>query len=174
MNLTELLDRAYSLGTLFNIPEPDRVHVEAPQQLPDELMALLREHKDELLEILSWPPHDANYLVARWRQLGSPEIWLSLGTYIADLERWLHPLYRQPPWKPEQIKEVRRFLLEHLPRDEAPEADPLLEAWRRCSIPPWQQKLREAIEDSREEDEQYARWMLTEILDLNGTEEQKE
>jgi hypothetical protein len=40
----------------------------------------------------------------------------------------------------------------------------VLEQWRKESIPEWQGKLRESIENGDHEGEGYARWMLREIL----------
>jgi len=40
----------------------------------------------------------------------------------------------------------------------------VLEEWRRVSIPQWQSILRESIEQRDRKREEYARWMLQEIL----------
>lgn len=38
------------------------------------------------------------------------------------------------------------------------------EEWRRVSIPDWRRILRESIEQGDKKREEYARWMLREIL----------
>jgi hypothetical protein len=40
----------------------------------------------------------------------------------------------------------------------------LLEEWRRISIPEWRRILRESIESGDRKREDYARWMLADIL----------
>ena len=44
-----LVRQAQALGAVFSVPEPGRVHIEAPEPLPDVLMESLRQHKDEVL-----------------------------------------------------------------------------------------------------------------------------
>jgi hypothetical protein len=41
----------------------------------------------------------------------------------------------------------------------------LLEEWRRISIPDWREKLKEATELKNVKREEYARWMLREMLE---------
>jgi hypothetical protein len=41
----------------------------------------------------------------------------------------------------------------------------LLEEWRRISLPEWQRILKESIERKNEKREEYARWMLPEVLE---------
>ena len=41
----------------------------------------------------------------------------------------------------------------------------LLEEWRKTSIPEWQKILKESIESKNAHREEYARWMLREILE---------
>ena len=53
MNAAELVERARDLGATFTVPEPGRVHVSAPEPLPDELMSALRELKLQVLELLT-------------------------------------------------------------------------------------------------------------------------
>ena len=59
MTASDLLSRAYDLGATFTVPEPGRVHVSAPEPLPDNLMAELRRYKAEVIELLSSLPADA-------------------------------------------------------------------------------------------------------------------
>ena len=56
MNAAELLEQARDLGATFTVPEPGRVHVSAPEPLPDELMSALRELKPQVLDLLTQPP----------------------------------------------------------------------------------------------------------------------
>ena len=39
-----------------------------------------------------------------------------------------------------------------------------LELWRRLSIPEWRERLRQSVESGDKNQEEYARWMLREIL----------
>jgi hypothetical protein len=52
MTPLELLERVQSFGARLTVPEAGRIHIEAPEPLPDELMAELRQHKVELLALL--------------------------------------------------------------------------------------------------------------------------
>ncbi len=56
MNAAELLEQARGLGATFTVPEPGRVHVSAPEPLPDELMSALRELKPQVLDLLTHVP----------------------------------------------------------------------------------------------------------------------
>jgi hypothetical protein len=51
--------------------------------------------------------------------------------------------------------------------------DHLLEEWRRISIPDWREKLKVAIENRNIKGEEYARWMLKEILEDPDYKEDK-
>ena len=139
-----------TVGVEYEINEIDEIRVHHSAKGP--------------LEISAWPPPDAGDLAGRWETLGRPEIPLSPGVSISELERWLSPAYNLPTWQPEHIGQVRRFLLEYLPQGEAPDVDPVLEEWRRTSIPVWQKRLQEAITDGCTSDEEYALWMLTDVL----------
>jgi hypothetical protein len=60
-----------------------------------------------------------------------------------------------------------RELFEEAGRKPAPEEglEPLmLWEWRRVSIPEWRRILQESIDDGDQQREDYARWMLREIL----------
>ena len=39
-----------------------------------------------------------------------------------------------------------------------------LELWRRMSLPEWRERLRQSVESGDKNQEEYARWMLREIL----------
>ena len=56
MTVDELLERAQVFHATLTLSEPGRLHVTAPEPLPEDFVAELREHKPEI--------------VARLRQLG--------------------------------------------------------------------------------------------------------
>ena len=60
-----------------------------------------------------------------------------------------------------KLKERKPDLLEFLQLEFEPWA---LREWRRLSIPEWREILREAIGTSDLKREEYARWMLREVL----------
>ena len=60
--------------------------------------------------------------------------------------------------KPQIIAELRKIL-----RKQA--ECWFLEEWRRTSLPSWRRILKESIESSNKHREEYARWMLKEILE---------
>ena len=99
-----LIERCRKLGATLT-PLNDRIRVEAPQPLPDDLVAELKEAKPEIL---------------------------------AELQR-----QQESRLKP---------------------GTELLEQWRAVAIPEWRKILREAREDGNARREEYARWMLREIL----------
>ena len=59
MNAEELLYEARKQGAVFTVPEPGRVHVEAPKRLPDDLLEQLRRCKAEIVELLITNPATA-------------------------------------------------------------------------------------------------------------------
>jgi len=120
-----------------------------------------------------WPPEDAADLLAMWEELGRPQIPVPPGESISDLERCFSPLYGLPARRPEAIGEVRAFLLEHLPAGEAPESTYAMEEWARTSIPVWRKRLEEAIAAGRNDDVEYARWILKEIFQDPESQEPK-
>ena len=71
---------------------------------------------------------------------------------------------------PEDIAAVRRFLLEYLPPGEVPQTDPVLEEWRRASIPFWRIRLKDARAAGDTDAVSHARWKLTEVLGVDETE----
>jgi len=103
MDISLLLEKCRELGATFT-PLDGRLRVQAPQPLPDELMADLKEAKSEILAELQRP------------LMGQNDFWL-------------------------------------------------LEEWRRTSIPGWRRILQESIESNNTRREEYARWMLREVLD---------
>ena len=100
---TNLLERCRALGAKL-VPIGDRLRIQAPQALPDEVVAELIEAKAEVL---------------------------------AELQR-----QRDDPWSPW-----------------------ILQEWRRISIPAWRRILLESIESNDVKREEYARWMLHEVLE---------
>ena len=59
MTAEELLYEARKQGAVFTVPEPGRVHVEAPERLPDDLLEQLRRCKAEIVELLITNPATA-------------------------------------------------------------------------------------------------------------------
>jgi hypothetical protein len=175
----ELLEQARRLGARFSVPQRGTLHVKASGPLPDELLAALRQYKGEILQLLtthseasSWPVPDAQELLARWEALGCPQIPLSPGVSISNLRKWINS-HIPGQLCEEHLTVVRQFLWEGLPPTEVPPADPLLEKWRRVSIPQWQRILQESVHQGDSRREEYARWMLEEILvDPDYTEDQ--
>jgi hypothetical protein len=152
MTATEVLDRLEELGVTAWV-YGEKVRLQPGSKVPSELMAEVRHHKADLLTLLaaepaepSWPPADAAELLDRWEELGCREIPLSPGVTISDLRVWLFPGYPQD--RPaEHLASVRGQLLEGLPAEEVPEADPFLEQWRLMCLPFWRKKLESAEDE---------------------------
>jgi hypothetical protein len=72
-------------------------------------------------------------------------------------------------FKPEVISELRRERSELRKESECW----LLEEWRKISIPDWREKLKVAIENRNVKGEEYARWMLKEMLEDPDFSEEK-
>ena len=53
MSVAELLDRAQELGATFTMPGPGRLHVDAANPLPTDLVQELTENKPEIIEYIS-------------------------------------------------------------------------------------------------------------------------
>jgi hypothetical protein len=119
-----------------------------------------------------WPPPDATDLVARWEALDCPQIPLFPGGVVSNLRKWLYQDW-PGPCPPQQVAAIRRFLWEGLPANEVPSTDPLLEEWQRVSIPEWQRILQESIAGGDKRREEYARWMLKEVLQDPGDKEEQ-
>jgi hypothetical protein len=120
----------------------------------------------------SWLPPDASDLLTRWEELGRPEIPLSPGVLISNLQKWLY-FYEAAEYPPEHLSAVRLCLWERLPANEIPATDPLLEEWRRVSIPEWRGILQESVQQGNSRREEYARWMLQDILSDPDYQEQE-
>ncbi|MFC1865094.1 hypothetical protein ACFLYB_00025 [Chloroflexota bacterium] len=65
-----------------------------------------------------------------------------------------------------QLKEVKaQVLVELNSKEQLSEAPcPVLDEWRKVAIPDWRRVLRESISRKDISREQYARWMLREVL----------
>jgi len=159
-----ILERAHELGITLTVAG-DRIRYRPRSAASPDFVEALHQCKLQLLKILTtWPPPDAADLVARWKELGRPEIPLSPGVFISNLERWLRPLHGLPTPSHEDMVRVRRFLMEYLLPGEVPQANPVLEKWRRVSTPDWRCTLQESIAQGDSDREKYARWMLRDIL----------
>ena len=53
MSVAELLGRAQELGATFTMPGPGRLHVDAADPLPTDLVQELTENKPEIIEYIS-------------------------------------------------------------------------------------------------------------------------
>jgi hypothetical protein len=122
----------------------------------------LRQSVEE--RVNSWTTPDAEDLIAQWEALGCPQIPLSPGVSISSLKKWINS-HIPGQLSVEHLAVVRRFLWEGLPPSEVPPADPLLEEWRRACTPEWHRILQESVDQGDRRREEYARWMLREILD---------
>ena len=170
MNLSDLLAEVERCGGCLTV-KAGKLHYRGPKTgLTPALRLAIAQQKDELLWVLSrkdeascWPPQDATGLVFKWNQLGRPQIALSPGVVIANLETWLSSNWPEVPIS-EQVAAVRRFLWESLPETEVPTENLLLEEWRRTAIPSWRQRLAEATGFRDFGMMKRARWMLRDIL----------
>jgi hypothetical protein len=103
MNIASLMERCKSLGATFT-PLDNGFKIQAPEPLPDEIVANLKEAKADVIIELKRLSQD------------QAECWL-------------------------------------------------LEEWRRISLPEWRGILQQRIESKNVKREEYARWMLKEILE---------
>ena len=53
MSVAQLLDRAQELGATFTLPGPGRLHVDAADPLPTDLVQELTENKPEIIEYIA-------------------------------------------------------------------------------------------------------------------------
>ena len=175
MTPQEVIDQAQSFGVVLAAKD-DRLVVDAPRGvITPSLRQALGVNKAAILCLLAhragvihektsdWPPLDATELLRCWEALQRPEILLSPGLTITNLRTWLYPEWSQDR-PPEHLSAVRRYLLESLPPCEVPTSDPLLEEWRRVSIPEWRRILAESTDRGDDRRAKYARWMLLEVL----------
>ena len=96
MNLSDLLAEVDRCGGCLTV-RAGKLHYRGPKTgLTPALRLAIAQQKDELLWVLSrkdvascWPPQDATGLVFKWNHLGRPQIALSPGVAIANLETWL-------------------------------------------------------------------------------------
>ena len=171
MNLSDLLAEVGRSGGCLAV-EAGTLHYRGPRRgLTPALRYAISQKRDELLSFLSrrdsaiysWPPQDAAELVFKWNHLGRPQIPLSPGVSIANLESWLCSNWPEE-LVPDQVAAVRHFVWESLPEAEVPAENPLLDAWRTTAIPFWQDRLMRATKSGDLDAVRKARWMLREIL----------
>jgi hypothetical protein len=87
-------------------------------------------------------------------------------TVAGDRIRY-RPASRMPPDLIETLRSHKAELLQALRQRQTPESDLacwVLEEWRRVSIPEWRRILKDSIEQGDRKREEYARWMLREVL----------
>ncbi|MFC1917205.1 hypothetical protein ACFLXH_00935 [Chloroflexota bacterium] len=73
-----------------------------------------------------------------------------------------------------ELREAKPAILAELQSNRRKESECwLLEEWRRNSIPEWRRILQESIRSENAKREEYARWMLKEILQDAEYKEQK-
>jgi|GEM_PF-3586742 len=101
-DITTLIKQCRSLGATFTTVG-ERLCIQAPEPLPDDIVAALKKLKTQVLTELDREQSD------------SPDCWV-------------------------------------------------LKEWRRVSIPQWRRILGESIEQRDKKREEYARWMLREML----------
>ncbi len=72
-NIAHLIERCRVLGATL-IPCQDRLRVEAPQPLPEDMVDELREAKNEILAELQRQPRDqaGNWMLEEWRRTAIP------------------------------------------------------------------------------------------------------
>jgi hypothetical protein len=101
---------------------------------------------------------NAKELLEKCRNLGA--------TLIASNDRIkVHAPVPLPDEIVDELKEAKPLIISELHRELRKEAECwLLEEWRRVSIPEWRKILKESIEKNDLKREEYARWMLREML----------
>ena len=73
-----------------------------------------------------------------------------------------------------ELKEAKAEVLTELRRELKDQAECwLLEEWYRISLPEWRRILNKSIEGQDKKREEYARWMLREILEDPEYEEER-
>jgi len=64
-----------------------------------------------------------------------------------------------------ELRQSKKEIMAVLKKNHRQEADNwILEEWRKTSLPQWRRILKESIENKTKRREEYARWMLKEIL----------
>ena len=71
-----------------------------------------------------------------------------------------------------ELKERKEQVLRELSRERRDSSECwVLEEWRRLSLPEWRRILRESVDKGDKKREEYARWMLFEVLEAERTGE---
>jgi hypothetical protein len=66
----------------------------------------------------------------------------------------------------EELKEHRSEILSKLRQEQNTTVQCwILEEWRQTSLPSWRRILKESVEQNNKNREEYARWMLKEVLE---------
>ena len=75
MDATEVLDRLSAMGVTA-WASGEKLLLEPGSKVPPELLIEVRQCKRDILDLLSrtWPPPDAEELLAAWEAIGSPVI----------------------------------------------------------------------------------------------------
>ena len=74
-----------------------------------------------------------------------------------------HPL---PDARVAELRDAKGEILAELQRQRNEKLVPwMLQEWRRISLPAWRRILLESIEGNDSKREEYARWMLSEVLE---------
>ena len=92
---------------------------------------------------------------------------LGISLTIAGDRIQYRPASRMPPDLAEALRGHKTELLQTLKQRQTPKPDFsywVLEEWRRVSIPAWRRILQDSIERTDPKREEYARWMLREVL----------
>ena len=115
MDATEVLNRLTELGITARTAG-EKLLLEPGSKVPPELLSEVRQNKSDLVALLTstWPPSDAEELIAAWEVHGRPEIPLSPGISVSNLRTWFHPVL---PFEhmAEHMEAVRGFIYEGLP-----------------------------------------------------------
>lgn len=116
----EILEQLQSCGVSVRLDRGDLV-LRPGSKIPDGLLEEVRQYKPDLVELLSstWPPGDAEELIAAWDELGCPEIPLSPGITVSNLRTWFQPMATIEHMQG-HMSVVRGFIYEGLPACELP------------------------------------------------------
>ena len=171
MDAIAIIEQLHDLGITIESNGP-KIRLEPGSKVPAVLLDEVRRNKASLMTLLSrsadpapWPPPDSEELIARWKDLGCPRIPLAPGISVSDLHTWFYS-ESLGDRHVKHLAAIRGFLLEGLYPCEVPRADPLLEEWRRTSLPFWKRRLVEAQAACDARAIGRAKWML-EVLEDN-------
>jgi hypothetical protein len=116
----ELSDKLQSCGVSVRLDRGELV-LRPGSKIPQGLLEEVRQHKPDLVSLLSstWPPTDAEELIAAWEEIGCPEIPLSPGISVSNLRTWFHPV-SPTEHMAGRMEAVRGFIYEGIPSHEGP------------------------------------------------------